>query len=84
MQLRTSSVQPFGHLLGTIYHREILTMFGQSLQYFCLECGSELLTRIFIDISGRHSSQECPKCAYTLLFGTIKRKSKEELGQRNQ
>jgi DNA-directed RNA polymerase subunit RPC12/RpoP len=59
-------------------------MFGRRLQYFCLECDNELLTRIFIDIGGRSSSQECPKCGYTLPFGTIKRKSKEEQGQCNE
>jgi DNA-directed RNA polymerase subunit RPC12/RpoP len=54
-------------------------MFGQSighsLQYFCLECGNELISsRRLIDIGGCHTSQECLKCGYTLLFGTIKKK----------
>jgi DNA-directed RNA polymerase subunit RPC12/RpoP len=78
VRVGTCSVQPFGHLLGTPYHIGIPTMVNQHLQYFCVECGNELLTRIFADIGGRSSSQECPKCAYTLLFGTIKKKSKEE------
>ena len=51
-------------------------MFGQSLRYFCLECGNELLNRTIIDIDGCHNSQECLKCGYTLLFGIIKKKSK--------
>jgi len=40
-----------------------------------MECGNN---KILIDIDGRHSSQECPKCSYTLLFGIVKKKSKEE------
>jgi uncharacterized Zn finger protein len=50
-------------------------MFGQSLQYFCLECGNELTSSgRLIDIEGCHTSQECLKCGYTLLFGIIKKK----------
>jgi len=51
-------------------------MFGPSLQYFCLECGGELLNKMVSDNTGFHSSQECAKCGYTLLFGTIKKKWK--------
>ena len=50
-------------------------MIGQRLQYFCVECGKELLNRTFIDNCGYHSSQECIKCGYVLLFGTIKKKT---------
>jgi DNA-directed RNA polymerase subunit RPC12/RpoP len=70
-------VQFSWHLLGTLYHREIPTMFGQGLQYFCLECGNELVNKTLIDTGGCHSSQECPKCSYMLLFGTVKKKAKE-------
>jgi hypothetical protein len=52
-------------------------MIGHRLQYFCVECGKELLNRTLIDNCGYHSSQECIKCGYALLFGTIKIKLKE-------
>ena len=48
-------------------------MLGQSIRYFCLECGNELLNKRVIDISGCHNSQEILKCGYTLLFGIIKK-----------
>jgi hypothetical protein len=70
-------VQFSRRLLGTLYHREIPTMFGRCLQYFCLECGNELVNKTLIDTSGCHSCQECPKCSYMLLFGTVKKKPKE-------
>jgi DNA-directed RNA polymerase subunit RPC12/RpoP len=42
-------------------------------KYFCLQCGSELFNKR--SINGVESkSQECSKCRYTLLFGTIKKK----------
>jgi hypothetical protein len=69
-------VQYLWHLLGTINIEKSLTMLGQSLQYFCLELGNELLNRKVIDIYGCHSSQECLKCGYTLLFGIIKKKQR--------
>jgi DNA-directed RNA polymerase subunit RPC12/RpoP len=53
-------------------------MFGQNLQYFCLECGNELINIKVIDFYGCHnSSQECLKCGYTLLFGIIKKRSQD-------
>jgi DNA-directed RNA polymerase subunit RPC12/RpoP len=79
-----NAVQFFGHLLGTVYQGEIPNMFGRGLQYFCMECGNELVNRTLIDISGCHSFQECPKCSYTLLFGTVKKKLKERRCNGNQ
>jgi hypothetical protein len=50
-------------------------MFGRTLQYFCSECGNELVkSRRDIDYNGFHTSQECLKCGYTLLYGTIRKK----------
>ena len=54
-------------------------MVNHTLKYFCTECGSELFSKTAIrGFKPYSSSQECLKCGYTLLFGTIK---KESLGK---
>jgi DNA-directed RNA polymerase subunit RPC12/RpoP len=51
-------------------------MINYSLKYFCVKCGSELFSKTTIKgLETFSSSQECLKCGYMLLFGTIKKKT---------
>lgn len=44
-----------------------------NLQYFCIKCGGQLL-RVKPSMPDKsYNSEECPKCEYTLLFGTVKK-----------
>jgi DNA-directed RNA polymerase subunit RPC12/RpoP len=50
-------------------------MANHGLKYYCMECGSELFSKMTSrGLETFLSSQECLKCGYKLLFGTIKKK----------
>ncbi|MGC2427909.1 MAG: hypothetical protein WA421_12810 [Nitrososphaeraceae archaeon] len=59
-------------------------MLNQNLQHFCLECGGELFKKTSIHNGQFCSSEECVKCGYTLLFGTIKKIAKKKNNDNNK
>ena len=75
MNFYTTKLTEQGSLLGTIQDWDFLWSIT-FLRYYCVECGAELFSKTAINVlKTLLKSQECHRCGYTLLFGTVKKKT---------